>query len=435
MKAKYIIAMLLPLALTTIVSCTRDEDDLFEKSASERAREAITNANDVLTSAEYGWEMVYFPNTENTTTSRGYIMILTFKTDGSVSVTAKNSLTTGNQMQTDTSTWELISDYGPLLSFNTYNEVFHAWADPQTDGDGYLGDYEFLILSATPEKIILKGKKHSAYSIMRPMKSADMAAHFAACEQMQTNLFGGGNLVTLQQNGNNYYLYNGSTGLFRMTAYGEELNLETAEHFPMCATTDGIIVSYGFNDETKERIFTFENEQLVGENGSIISSGNPNLLFAVYVGNEKGWTLDTQQTTGTIATNIEAFTAALRTLSGDNSAQVRNVQFGYSESANMYEGAYFVRLEFRYKNGSKTTTEKVDYEVTLDCTESNVTIAYVQPMSTNAATWINTLPEVGTLVQSLCGVFTAQSVGFNTASTFAMEGNDSHIVLKSATVR
>ena len=172
MKAKYVV--MIGLLVATFAACSRDEESLFDKSAAERAREAVENANNVFTSAENGWEMAYFPNLESD--AKGYNMIGKFFENGSVSVTAKNGTTTGNKMKTDTaSTWVVRSDYGPLLSFDTYNDVFHAWSDPRQDGAGLLGDYEFLILKATPELVLLKGKKHSAYSVLRPMKNPDMA--------------------------------------------------------------------------------------------------------------------------------------------------------------------------------------------------------------------------------------------------------------------
>ena len=107
-----------------------------------------------------GWEMAYFPNLE--ADAKGYNMVLKFNKNGNVSVTAKNNTTTGNKMMTDTaSTWSVISDYGPLLTFDTYNDVFHAFSDPREDGAGMLGDYEFLILKATPE-LVLKSTAHIA---------------------------------------------------------------------------------------------------------------------------------------------------------------------------------------------------------------------------------------------------------------------------------
>lgn len=150
-------------ASVLLMGCDRDEESLFDKSATERLNEALSNASTTLAGAENGWEMLYYPNT----TSCGYNMLLKFDAHGSVMVAACNALTTHDRYVEDkNSTWAIKADYGPMLSFDTYNNILHAWADPQTDGDGYLGDYEFLVLKTTQDMMRLKGKKHKAYSIM-----------------------------------------------------------------------------------------------------------------------------------------------------------------------------------------------------------------------------------------------------------------------------
>ena len=45
MKAKYLV--IIGLLAATFAACSRDEESLFDKSASERAREAVENALDV----------------------------------------------------------------------------------------------------------------------------------------------------------------------------------------------------------------------------------------------------------------------------------------------------------------------------------------------------------------------------------------------------
>lgn len=164
MKAKYIV---LVIALASVFSaCNRDEKNLFDDQAAVRAQKALDNAFDILTAPANGWEMLYFPNTY----SAGYSVIVKFNTNGKVLAATRNPQTTKGVYKTDdNSTWKVISDYGPILTFDTYNNVIHAWADPQSDGDGYLGDYEFLILHADANYVKLKGKKHSAYCILYPL--------------------------------------------------------------------------------------------------------------------------------------------------------------------------------------------------------------------------------------------------------------------------
>ncbi|MCQ2331093.1 MAG: DUF4302 domain-containing protein, partial [Paludibacteraceae bacterium] len=164
MKTKYI--LLVVATLIVFAGCSRDEESLFSSSASERLQAALSNAEKTLVAPANGWEMLYFPNPE----SAGYPVLLKFNANEQVYAATSNPQTTGNKFINDEkSTWSIKADYGPILSFDTYNVVMHAWADPRTDGDGYLGDYEFLILEVSDQCIRLKGKKHEAYVTMYPM--------------------------------------------------------------------------------------------------------------------------------------------------------------------------------------------------------------------------------------------------------------------------
>ena len=166
MKTKYI---LLGIVLACVFSaCNRDEKSLFEKSAAERAVAALDNAQNVFVSPKNGWEMLYFPNPE----SSGENILVTFGTNGKVEATTKSAAATNNRLVSDSSTWEVMNDYGPILTFNTYNKVLHAWADPGQDGDGLLGDYEFLILQADADYVKLKGKGN--FSIKQALKIKDV---------------------------------------------------------------------------------------------------------------------------------------------------------------------------------------------------------------------------------------------------------------------
>ena len=423
MKTKYL--LLIGLLVATFAACSRDEESLFDKPAAVRAQEAIENAFDVFTSAENGWEMAYFPNLEayvanSTTSSKGYNMVLKFSKNGNVSVTAKNS-TTGNKIMTDTaSTWAVKSDYGPILTFDTYNDVFHAFSDPKENGAGMLGDYEFLILKATPELVLLKGKKHSAYSVMRPMKNPDMAAYFDACEKMQKMLFGNNNIVTLNQDNQKMYLYNGLEGQFLSAAYGSPLVAETTTYHPVCATADGVIVSVGFGEDVHDHVFLYDSikGELKSEKGAVMNAGNLNVLFGAYfTDNACGWTVDT---TGVDA--IVPFLEAVNTLANDakKRSKIDVLGYGYKQSLNMYEGGYFVSLKFSYittnKKG-KETTQSVNliWTVDMDITEEGIVVSNLQPYDATpddgkpgtTETWSTTIPVVKPLAEMLVGTFKA----------------------------
>ena len=430
MKAKYL--LLIGLFAATMVACSRDEESLFEDSAAVRAQKAVENAFDVLSSNEAGWEMAYFPNLE--ADAKGYNMVLKFNKNGNVSVTAKNATTTGNKILTDTaSTWAVKSDYGPILTFDTYNDVFHAFSDPKEDGAGLLGDYEFLILKATPELVLLKGKKHSAYSVMRPVKNPDVAAYYAACEKMQTYLFGNNNIVTLEQGNEKLYLYNGASGQFQSAAYGSALSAENATYHPVCATEDGIIVSTGFGEDVHEHIFLYDSVkgELVGEAGTVLNAGNLNLLYRSYfTDNAYGWSVD--------PTNIESanqLIEAINKLMSNTNTKIKVMGYGYKQSLNMYEGGHFILLNCSYKQNKNNKEIKLIWTVDITVDENGISISNPVPYDSNTETWIKNIPVIEQLANDLTGKFMANPNPnnlFNAAAGMYLVGENT-LSVKGAT--
>ena len=439
MKAKYL--LLIGLFAATTVACSRDEESLFDKSAAERAQEAIETAFDVLTSNEVGWEVAYFPNLE--ASSKGYNMVWKFNANGKVSATAKNSTTTMNKMMTDSaSTWAVKSDYGPILTFDTYNKVIHAFSDPQENGAGLLGDYEFLILKATPEVVILKGKKHSAYSVMRPMKTTNLEAYFAACEKMQSYLFGNNNVATLNQGEEKMYLYNGASGQFQSAAYGSPLVAEAATYHPVCSTEDGIIVSTGFGEELHEHIFLYDSVkgELVGEAGSVMNAGNLNVLFSSYfTDNAYGWVIDTVG-----IDSVAPFLAQINAIAKDKASKIKQMGFGYKQSLNMYEGGYFVQVQVGYKQNGKGKEQVINlvWTVDLEMNENGMTVSNLamwdeKPEDGKEGTterWVKAAPAVQGVVDALLGSFTAEPGAnlFNAVSGMKLVGANQELLIKGA---
>ena len=428
MKAKYLV--MIGLLAATFAACSRDEESLFDKPAAIRAQEAVENAFNIFTSAENGWEMAYFPNLE--ADAKGYNMVLKFNKNGNVSATAKNSTTTMNKIMTDTaSTWAVKSDYGPILTFDTYNDVFHAFSDPQENGAGLLGDYEFLILKATPEVVVLKGKKHSAYSVLRPMKNISLEDYFEASEKMMADLFGNSNIVTLVQDGQKKYLFNGASGQFMSSEYGTALVQETATTHPVCATPDGIIVSTGFGEDVHEHIFYYDSikGELKGEAGTLLNAGNLNLLFRSYfTDNAFGWSVDPATVPA-----VQDLLTAVNTAMKNTSAKMKVMGYGYKQSLNMYEGGNFMLINFTYKQGSKNQEKKLVWTIDLTVDENGITVANAVPYDKNTETFLGQIPAAQTVADQLLGSFTAAPMEghlFNAASGMLLNGGDKQLTIK-----
>ena len=160
------------IAVVIMAACTHEEDDLFGNSSAIRADEAIKANLAVLTGAENGWLMEYFP--EANQAYGGYNILLKFGADGKVE--ASNELYESTDVVS--SLYSIKQSAGIVLSFDTYNEIFHFFSDPSdpsgVGGNGYglEGDYDFLMLEASPEKVLLKGKKAGGQVILTPMKGS-----------------------------------------------------------------------------------------------------------------------------------------------------------------------------------------------------------------------------------------------------------------------
>lgn len=149
--------------MLSLAACAPSEvDDIFDESPAVRLDNALKSYTEFFQKDGGKWLMQYFANGDQ----EGVCFVVTFKNDGSVEIAGKNSYYNGGLFASDVSLWQIISDYGPVLSFNTYNDVFHEFSSPQSDGTGYGGDYEFIILSAEDNTAKLRGKKTGIQVIM-----------------------------------------------------------------------------------------------------------------------------------------------------------------------------------------------------------------------------------------------------------------------------
>jgi len=149
---KKIINLIVCLVALLLSSCVMEQPDLFTGSPAERLNKALKNDIDSLQHAGNGWAMEYFA----TTGSAGYTLLVKFSPSGQAVIAGKSELT-GNLLVTDSCLYQMIGDNGPVLTFNTYNKVLHAFSNPvNPDGYGLEGDYEFDVLTTTTNQIIVK---------------------------------------------------------------------------------------------------------------------------------------------------------------------------------------------------------------------------------------------------------------------------------------
>ena len=161
-------------------ACSLKEDDDFGESASQRSEAHIMEIEELLPTAANGWLVQYYGNLN----FGGYNMMMKFTGD-SVTIASekfgsnhKAGIGADGKVVTTTSAYthyKMEQSMGSILSFDDYNETFHYFSMPDNPdysydkADGLYGDFEFRVMTATKDSIILRGKKHNNRIVMTPI--------------------------------------------------------------------------------------------------------------------------------------------------------------------------------------------------------------------------------------------------------------------------
>ena len=150
---KILLGSAVALATLSLQSCLTDDKELFDESAANRIEAVVAADKQLLESATNGWQLHYYTGKQYT--GGGYTMFVKFK-DGKAY--ASSDIAPADSVAT--SSYDVIKDKGPVITFNTENGIMHFLAQPyQSDVDGEQGDYEFVIMRTTNDSIFVQGKK------------------------------------------------------------------------------------------------------------------------------------------------------------------------------------------------------------------------------------------------------------------------------------
>lgn len=203
--------MMLPALLLT--SCLKDQEDKFDQSASKRLTEYMNNAKKVLTSAENGWVLNYYPDREQS--YGGYVYTLKFDDQ---MVEAGFELA-ADPSKTIKSTYTLCNESGPAILFDTYNEYLHYFTTPSgSSGAGgyeaYDGDHMLIIMGISEDgnTITLKGARSGNIMYMHKL-TEDPATYlkkiYDSSDNMIFSIFNGpeGSNLSLEVDNANRWAY------------------------------------------------------------------------------------------------------------------------------------------------------------------------------------------------------------------------------------
>ncbi len=326
MKKSIYLAAIAAIALT---SCSNDDDRVFNQSAADRLEQYKKEYAEVLTADGGLWAMEYFSNPEEP----GYVFVMQFDKNGSVNISA-NHQWIGGTFKQETSLWKMIADNGPVLSFNSYNNLFHIFSDPANitgpnaptgeEGDinetgfGHEGDYEFQFMEVTDDgnTVRLLGKKR-LYDIFlrRLVPGTDVEKYLSDVKDASSRFSTQFNDLTLTDvDGNLYRVYDMNTGIPSVYPLSGDAVSQTV-------SGNGIFTLEGFrfmtplevkraDDSTFEltNLYFADNGAMNGDNVSDLRATSPleNIIRA-----DLTWLIDPESMTGKVKTLYDDANSAL----------------------------------------------------------------------------------------------------------------------------
>lgn len=189
------------MALLAWGCTTGDIDDVFEVNASQRLDNMSQECMDLLTAAPNGWVIEYYP--EASQSYGGYVYLASFDTDGNVTVAGE----IGETDERVTSHFSILSSNSVVLSFDTYNSLFHYFADPDVgSGSSYEGDFEFAFKGGDSSELTFTGVKTGNTIMFRALDAdVDWTTYLTQVAEMESTILNSPYVS---------YVYNGSDGTF-----------------------------------------------------------------------------------------------------------------------------------------------------------------------------------------------------------------------------
>lgn len=415
-------------AVFTAVSCKYEEEELFDSSAADRLNEASDKYSEYLTGSSDGWAFEYFVQPETDAdvyvNGVGYLMLAQFGKDKSVRVGMSNNFTS-KKYDEDTSSWEIINDMGAVLSFNTYNRMLHTFSIPEPVADGIdvgkgmLGDYEFVIVDTheSGDYIILKGKKHKAYSRLTRLSPGTNFEEYIKDVQTFQNIIlpntAPNHLVATIGETQYYFIMpskGGELGLSKIWPAGTDSTF-TQEFNPLLTTrmVVGSDTTYHVrfrdpikgsdNQSAQEFVYNAATQSLVSvDNEAFTIVGDVPASFF-----DEAWN---QKAKFQIRPNTKA-SDKISDLINSLTAEYKNIKYTL-QGVQIQKNNDGASVIVNFKN-NKNASGKVTYDYTCSLSEGVLKLTYNGPHDTASETQYNSLSSLSSLCNVLSGSFNVAS--------------------------
>lgn len=368
--------------------------------------------------------MEYYPTNDTIIPQgMGYLMLVKFNNNQSATI-AMNNKYTNNAYRESTSAFEVITDNGPVLSFNTYNDCLHIFSDPEDikstakdeQGLGFEGDYEFVIVDApeNADHIMLKGKKRGTYiRLSRLDEGTDFKTNLSETNDFMNKIFSasapnmdvlhiGDSLVRIKDASTgraNLYPYNGDAILdennvpFIITERGGKyyLRFKTAIKGKDDKTAQEFVY-----DEEADKFTSLDNPEFT------IEGQEPSAFFTEAMSENHTWRYNRS------SQSDDNMKALLQTVRTDFSK--RRYTFNYVLFA-MNNGELTAKVNYSVGSGSTN----IEFKFTVANSDKGLSLTYGGANGTGAENVLRAFPSLGTLLEYFSGDYavTGYTTQFN----------------------
>lgn len=402
------LVVLIALSSVSLVSCKNETEEIFDEDAIARLDKAKAEYANILTDKGGKWQMEYYANDEEP----GYIYVMTFKKDGSCTISGKNKwigVVDGLNLGaigygSATSLWEIIADNGPVLTFNSFNKYFHLFADPEDipsnndeddneQGYGHRGDYEFDLMKYSGDTLYITGKKHGIDMIMtRIDANYDDEVYMNEVVAMADSFFNAKipQVYINLPNGVRYIVKNGASSILSMYKEGED-EISTTETYNVIITHDGL----SFMTPITLDGYTIKNFMRQADGSLLCRDDQQTTMTAddlskVFMINSLVWRLNPTAVGGIYADYMNQLSEELKAY---NKSSLVYTQIAYDLTKEIYQLTFFI------KKGS--TTFKPSYVVTMSPVDDDQIKFTLSDPDNAANTYSQRCPAMQSIVDAM----------------------------------
>lgn len=426
MKVKHILhtSLIVAAAATLSTSCTFEQEDFFDESASLRITHLNENIQSRLVSqssnGNNGWVIQYFVAGTDDYDFEGFNLFGRFYENNKVTLASNHRyLRNGNanKYTEHTSSYEMLAEEGPVLSFNTWNDILTVFEDPvdpssapstlANDGEGMNGDHNLVLKSFEDDEILFRGERHSAEVRFIPCDRT-FEEYIEAVNEFKSNYATSALSNYYVTNGTDTMYFSGlNKGVFR---YIERLNDPLIRKTLSCVfSPDGFrlnhVDSLGSN--------TFQEFKLTEDKTRLLSEDGQTQVIAMWldyiINNNTVWKFDTSVFS---AEQTSLFDQINEEIKKYNTAwSLESIGMGKSTGGNAVNGLVFTF----YTNAAKSRTNTTGLALTKKKVGASE-IQIISDASDKIDTNMTTVCKKATNLESLARSFAATLNGIYTVT-------------------